>query len=153
MTEQARVEAIFIAPEETAPIERVAEVKAAADAGLVGDRYHSRAVTGRHDPTEDITLFAKEAVDEANAETDLALEYHEMRRNILTSGIELDATVGSRLMIGEVEVEVLELNPACRYLQDLAGKPLLKAMVHRGGVRGRIVTSGTIREGDPIRAL
>jgi hypothetical protein len=34
---------------------------------------------------------------------------------------------------------------------DLTGKPLLRALVHRGGLRADILRSGFIRHGDVVR--
>jgi MOSC domain-containing protein YiiM len=39
----------------------------------------------------------------------------------------------------------------CQYLADLTGKPLLRALVHRGGLRADILRGGVIRRGDTVR--
>jgi MOSC domain-containing protein YiiM len=39
----------------------------------------------------------------------------------------------------------------CQYLADLTGKPLLRPLVHRGGLRADIVRGGLIRVGDQLR--
>jgi MOSC domain-containing protein YiiM len=38
----------------------------------------------------------------------------------------------------------------CQYLTDLTGKPLLRALVHRGGLRADIIRGGVIARGDPV---
>lgn len=151
MDAQARVAGLFIGGVEGGPIVPQDEVKAVAGSGLAGDRYF-RSADGEHDPTEEITLFEKEAVDDANLEHGLGLDYADMRRNVMTEGIQLRSLIGRVIRVGEVQIEVLEDNPPCRHLEKLAGKPLLKPLIEKGGVRGRIASSGTIRTGDPITA-
>ena len=43
--------------------------------------------------------------------------------------------------------------PACVHLDELTGKKVMKALVHTGGLRARIVQGGTIRVGDTIEAI
>jgi MOSC domain-containing protein YiiM len=144
-----KVETILIGPVDEGPMQRVGEVNAVAGRGLEGDRYfHPGDDPG--DPTEEITLIEVEPIESAAAEHGLELVPEDMRRNIVTRGVELRALIGKRFTIGEVEIEALEDNPPCRHLQKLADKPLLKPMIEKGGVRGRIVRGGTIRAGDPI---
>lgn len=148
-----KVEGIFIASEERGPIQSVDTVNAVAGRGLEGDRYFKAGDALNSEPTEEITLFESEAIEKANAETDIAVEPQDMRRNVMTSGLDLVALIGKRLRIGEVEVEAMEDNPPCRYLTELTGKDLLKPLIRKGGVRGRIVTSGTISSGDTIEVI
>jgi MOSC domain-containing protein YiiM len=39
----------------------------------------------------------------------------------------------------------------CKHLEDLTQPGVLAALVHRGGLRARILTDGTIRVGDIVR--
>lgn len=145
----ATVAGLFIGEVEGGPIQSRDEVQAVAGSGLMGDRYFGSSKAG-HDPTEEITLFEKEAVDRVNRELDLGLGYEDMRRNVMTEGVDLRSLIGRSIKVGEAEIEVMEDNPPCRHLEALAGKPLLKPLIDRGGVRGRITRSGTIRTGDPV---
>lgn len=150
---EATVSGLYITPEEAAPIERVDEVTAVAGLGIEGDRYYNRhkdLPEGQRSPEDEITLFQQEGVDRVNSETDLGITYEDMRRNVMTHGVDLDSLIGKRFKVGEVELEGLEPNPPCRHLQALAGKPLLKPMIDDAGIRARIVSGGTIRKGDPI---
>lgn len=148
--EKGTVAEIVIGPEEGRPVRRVDEARAVVGMGLEGDRYFLRHQAGEHDAEDEITLIAIEGIEAAAEEAGLDLETIDLRRNIVTRGIELDDLVGSTLHIGEVEVEALAANPPCRYLQELAGKPLLKPMIARGGIRGRIVRGGIIKVGDSV---
>ena len=147
--ELGKVEALFIGPEEGGPITGVESVSAVAGRGLEGDRYfHSGE--GEHDPTLEITLVEIEPLEEAPTKHDLDVQPIDMRRNVVTRGVTLRDLIGKEFNVGEVRVEGLEDNPPCRHLSSLAGKDLLKALIENGGIRGRIVRSGTIRAGDSI---
>ncbi len=148
----ARVEGIFIGHEEKGPISEISEVSAVAGRGLEGDRYF-RTDDADGDPTEEITLFEAEAITQTNDETDLEVVPTDMRRNIMTSGLTLLELIGKRVRIGEAIVEPMEDNPPCKYLEGIIGKEILKPMIRKGGVRGRIIQSGTIRKGDAIEVL
>ena len=80
----------------------------------------------------------------------IQLALGETRRNITTRGIRLNDLVGRRFWVGEVLCEGTRLCEPCQYLSELTGKPLLRALVHRGGLRADIVRSGRIRRGDVL---
>lgn len=149
--ESGRVVDIFIGPEFTGPVASVDSVKAVAGRGLEGDRYFRSDEAPQSHPDEEITLIESEAIAAAQAETDVEFGPEDTRRNIVTSGVRLNDLVGRKLSVGEVVIEALELNPACAYLVKITKKPFLKQLIHRGGIRGRIVSTGMIRRGDIIR--
>jgi hypothetical protein len=43
-----------------------------------------------------------------------------------------------------------ELCEPCTHLQQLTGKPMIKTLLHRGGLRAEILSGGNIRVGDRI---
>lgn len=141
---------IYIGPEPEGPVRRVDEVTAVAGHGLEGDRYFQPAEDGV--PDKEITLIESEAIAAAAGESGVDITPADGRRNVVTAGVRLDDLVGKTFALGEVEVEAIEPNPPCSHLQKLAGKPLLRPLARRGGVRGRIVKGGVIREGDPVSA-
>jgi MOSC domain-containing protein YiiM len=147
---EGRVVEIYIGPEPEEPMEAVREVVAVAGRGLEGDRYFQPADDG--EPDREITLIESEAIGAAAAESGVDIRSEDARRNIVTEGVRLDELVGKTFAVGEVEVEAIEPNPPCSHLQKLAGKPLLKPLARRGGVRGRIVRGGVLRTGDPVSA-
>jgi len=72
------------------------------------------------------------------------------RRNITTRGVPLNHLVGRRFRVGDVVLEGRRLCEPCEHLQSLTKPGVLKALVHRGGLRADIVVGGTIRLSDPI---
>jgi MOSC domain-containing protein YiiM len=78
------------------------------------------------------------------------------RRNVVTRGVDLDALVGRRFRIGDVECFGQRLCEPCAHLERLTardGKPgTLRALVHRGGLRADVLGDGEIAVGDEVSA-
>jgi MOSC domain-containing protein YiiM len=143
---EGRVEGIFITPEHGALPEPVARVTAVAGRGLEGNRYFSEsAEAGRA-----LTLVAAEAVEAMEAEHGISLEPRETRRNVVTRGVDVNALVGKRFRIGEVECEGVELCQPCRHLESLTKPGIVKGLVHRGGLNADILEGGEISVGDTV---
>jgi MOSC domain-containing protein YiiM len=153
-TDPGRLEAIHTAPREGAPMQVRASVVATPGIGLEGDRYALE--TGHYSPegraTRDVTLIESEVLDDLRAH---GIEFApgESRRNLTTSGVRLNNLVGRRFRVGDVECRGVKLCEPCDYLVGLTGKPVLKPLVHRGGLRADIVSAGTISVGDEIVVL
>jgi len=43
-----------------------------------------------------------------------------------------------------------ELCEPCQHLTDLVGKPILRPLAHRAGLRAQLLSSGVIRTGDSV---
>ena len=147
----AEVVAIAVAAtkgELPAPVERV---RAHAGRGLEGE-YHlapQRAETG-----DAITLIAEEALEGLRADTGLEVSHAESRRNVLTRGVDLNALVGRRFRVGEVECEGVELCEPCLGLARLVDElGVLRGLVHRGGLRADVLSSGEIAIGDAVEPV
>lgn len=139
------VTGILTAPRAEAPLVRVDAAVALPGRGLDGDRYAKGDGTfsgpGRG---YELTLIEAEVLDE------IQLSWEDARRNIVTTGISLNALVGKRLHIGPVECVGRRLAEPCAHLEKLARPGLLRPLVHRGGLRADILCSGTISIGDEI---
>ncbi len=133
----------------------VERVRALAGIGLEGDRYAVGVghYSSRVEPDRHVTLIAAEELDRLATEHGIVLASGESRRNVTTRGIDLNALVGHRFRIGAVECEATRLCEPCQYLTDLLGKPVLPHLVHRAGLRARILTDGEIGPGDEVVAL
>ena len=87
---------------------------------------------------------------------ELGLTPAHARRNVVTRGIDLNALVGRRFTIGDVECFGQRLCEPCAHLERLitaAGKPgVLRALIHKGGLRADLLSDGEIRVGSSIVA-
>ena len=149
------VESIHVASIGSAPLRSVDRVRAIAGVGLEGDRYALR--TG-HDSGDlkvdrDVTLIEAEEIENLAARSGVELAGGESRRNVTTRGIRLNELVGRRFRIGAVECLGTRLCEPCQYLTDLLGKPVLEPLVHRAGLRARILTDGEIARGAEVVVL
>jgi MOSC domain-containing protein YiiM len=143
---EGRVEGIFITPvhgELPQPVERVTAV---AGRGLDGNRYFAEDA----EPGRALTLVAAEAVEAMEAEHGISLEPRETRRNVVTRGVDVNALVGKRFRIGDVECEGVELCEPCSHLESLTKPGIIKGLVHRGGLNADILEGGEISVGDPV---
>lgn len=158
------VEGIFIAERSGAPMKSVREVVGAAGRGLIGDR-HCRPdpetvlepscgpSAPPHHEIQDLSLVEAEVLDSIREEHGIELRGDETRRNIVTRGVRLNELVGRRFTLGSMLCEGVELCEPCVSIQRRTGKPVLKPLVHRGGLYARIVESGTVRVGDGIASV
>jgi MOSC domain-containing protein YiiM len=128
------------------------EVRAIAGHGLDGDRYAvgegTFSVAGGRG--NDLTLIAGEVLDALELPDGRRLSGAEARRNIITRGLDLNALVGRRFRIGELELIGRRLCEPCAHLQRLTRPGVLRELVHRGGLRADLIASGTMSIGDPI---
>ena len=125
-----------------------------AGKGLAGDRY--AAGTGTFSQPErrgqDLTLIEAENLDRLAADG-LALSMADARRNIVTRGIDLNQLIGHHFTIGEVTCYGSRLAEPCAHLERLTSRGVLRALVHRGGIRADVLADGEIRIGDTIQPL
>jgi len=77
----------------------------------------------------------------------------EARRNLVVRGIALDDLIGRRFRVGEVECFGQRRCEPCAHLERLTRPGVLRGLVHRGGLRADVLSSGRIRVGDRIEAL
>src|SRR4051812_49022652 len=149
------VEAIVMAPDAEAAMAAVDRAAARAGRGLEGDRYWAArgTFTNAHGRGHDLTLIEGEVLDALTLPGG-RLAPEDARRNLVTRGIDLDALVGRRFRVGDVECFGQRLCEPCAHLERLTarvGKPgVLRALIHRGGLRADVLADGEIRVGDAI---
>lgn len=141
---------IFIRPEESQPTLELSQVHAVPGRGLEGDYFFRLNLDQNPGSGREITLIEIEALQAVNRDYDVGLEPGESRRNILTRGISLNHLVGKKFMVGEVTLLGIRLCEPCSHLAGLTQKKVLPSLVHRGGLRAKILTEGTIHTGDSV---
>lgn len=144
---------IFISSEAGAPMQPVDAVAAVAGQGLVGDRYFAGVGSFSRwpGPHREVSLIAEEALAEMAAETGIVLPPAESRRNLLVRGVPLNDLVGQAFAVGGVRMAGLRRCQPCKYLARKTGhSDLVRALLHRGGLRARILTDGRLQVGDAV---
>ena len=143
----AEVFKIGIAQNNNKKIDEVNSIDLIANKGIVGDRYFKDF----SDPMSQLTLIESENIDDYNRRYNLNIDYLDFRRNIITKDIKLNNYIDKKILIGKVEVEVIDLCRPCRFLQEKLNKNnIIKEFLRKGGLRCRILSSGTIKVGDLI---
>ncbi|MDA9663261.1 MOSC domain-containing protein [Candidatus Pelagibacter sp.] len=131
-------------------IEEVNLIDVLANKGIVGDRHFDNY----NDPYNQLSLIESENIDYYNKKYNLNFSYIDFRRNIVTKGIELNTLVGKKLIIGDVEIEGIDLCRPCKHLEETLGQDnIIKEFLRRGGLRCQILNSSSIKIGDKIRII
>jgi MOSC domain-containing protein YiiM len=148
------VESIHVASAAQVPMQALGQVDAIPGAGLAGDRYALKVGTfSKPSPDLELTLIEAEAIEALQRDYQVELACGEARRNIVTRNVPLNHLVGREFAIGDVRIRGIRLCEPCDHLQKLTGKPVIKGLLHRGGLRAQILTPGTIRVGDAVRVI
>ena len=114
--------------------------------GIVGDAHAG-------DWHRQISLLAEESVDTMRALSPVPLDAGVVAKNINTRGIDLKRLpVGTRLRVGETEVEVTQIGKECH--SDCAIKKAVgKCVMPTEGVFAVVIREGAVRPGDDIEIL
>lgn len=117
-----------------------------AQTGIAGDRYRTNRNGGRQ-----VTLIAAEdlaAIAAFLGRDSVAPEL--LRRNLVTSGINLFALKGQRFRVGTATLEASGECAPCSKMEETFGVGGYNAVRGRGGITARIIEGGMVRIGDPI---
>ena len=131
-------------------INEVNSIDVLANQGIVGDRHFKEF----NDPYNQLSLIESENIDYYNIKYGLNIPYLDFRRNVVTHGIQLNDLVGKKILVGDVELEGIDLCRPCRHLTEVLGQDnILKEFLRRGGLRCQVLSSSSIKIGDEIKVL
>lgn len=124
-----------------------------AGKGIEGDRYANNLgyYSDRPEEGRQVTLFEIETLEALKRDYDIDLEPQEHRRNITVRNVPLNHLVHKRFWVGEVLLEATRLSTPCKHIEEITGKSIFNALIHRSGLNCKILRSGVIRIGDAIR--
>ena len=118
--------------------------------GIINDRYYKNFKK----KYEQVTLIESEKIIYFNNCIKSKFNYKDFRRNIITTGIDLNKMINKKLQINNVVLKIHQLCQPCRYLQNkLSVDNLVKLLTNKGGVRAEIVQSGIISTFDEIKII
>ena len=139
---QGRVLGIARRAHTRAPMELLDSAAITVDAGVDGDARG--ALRSRQ-----VTVLAKECWQAACDDLARELPWTTRRANVLVEGLELAATAGCTIRIGDVALLVTgETDPCERMEEQAAGLRDALAPQWRGGVTCRVTAGGAIAVGD-----
>lgn len=148
----AKVVAIYTAPERAAPMESRPSVRVIPGRGIEGDRKFdpTGTLSAKKGPGREATFIEIEAVEAVFRDYQIELGANETRRNIVTRGVALNHLIGREFSVGGIRFKGIEMCEPCQHLQKLTRKGVKEALIHRGGLNAQILTEGTISVGDAI---
>lgn len=141
----AQVTSVNISEKKGTPKHEVPEIQLRLRHGIVGDAHAG-------DWRRQISMLAEESVDTLRPSLP-RLEPGAFAENINTRGIDLKVLpVGTRLRVGETEVEVTQTGKECH--NDCAVKRAAgRCVMPTEGIFAIVVREGTVRAGDPVEIL
>ncbi|MGL4632211.1 MAG: MOSC domain-containing protein [Leadbetterella sp.] len=115
--------------------------------GLQNDRSNKGLATSKRQ----VTLIQKEDLEAVASFLNLdSVSPQQTRRNIVVSGINLNALKGKPFKIGEAELFMTNYCYPCSKMEKRLGKGGFNAMRGRGGITCAVITPGKISIGDSI---
>lgn len=141
-----KVEWIGLRPAQRKTPNPVSEVTVDVDHGLIGDRFDGGTSKKRQ-----VTLIQKEHIDAVASFLQMEnIDPGLLRRNIVVSGINLQALKERNFRIGNVVLYGTGNCPPCSRMEENLGTGGYNAMRGHGGITARVVEAGVIHVGDPV---
>ena len=142
------LEWIGVRPARREPLQAISSVEAIEGLGLAGDHR----VTKTPGSARQVTLISIEFIQQiehfsGHKRIDPAL----LRRNLVVSGLNLNALRRQRFTIGTALFEATALCHPCSRMEEVLGRGGVAAMIGHGGICAKILTSGHIAVGDQLR--
>ncbi len=140
---------IGLRPERRSEIEQVESASIDLDSGLIGDHFNGQPGAKRQ-----VTLIQQEHLVAVASilgcgEIDPSL----VRRNIVVSGINLQALKDRRVRIGESILQITGNCPPCSRMEENLGPGGYNAMRGHGGVTARVADPGEVSIGDRVEMV
>ncbi|MCZ6673841.1 MAG: MOSC domain-containing protein [Verrucomicrobia bacterium] len=127
------------------PVHSPDSVACVAGKGLEGDRFFDYG----EDFKGQVTFFSVEVADALReVMADPYFENSAFRRNILIRGVNLNELIGKRFKIGSIEFEGTQDAAPCDWMETSVGPGARAFLEGKGGLRARILTSGTLEVGE-----
>ena len=148
-----RVRHIYISPEHNyfghhglppgrAPMIEVEEVECVAGQGLRGDRFFGF----KEDYKGQVTFFEHEVHERLCAQFGVeGVPPSVFRRNVITEGVELAGLIGQEFEVQGVRFLGTQESAPCHWMNQAFAEGAEEAMKGRGGLRARILSTGTLR--------
>jgi MOSC domain-containing protein YiiM len=143
------IHTIFIAEHSLGKQVQVDKIELITGKGIVGDRNFDKAKW----PGQNITFIEIEEIEAFNNNYQQRIHLADTRRNVITQGIRLNDLVGKEFLIGDVRFKGVELCEPCATLgkllsnETLAKKEVVKAFLHKSGLRADVLSDGDIHAG------
>ena len=156
---QSVVVGLYVCADRGQPMRTVDRVRAIEGIGLEGDRYAlgRGAFSRKPGKIRQVSLISAEAIELANSCREIPYFWHETRRNIVVSGINLDERLlldEPLLRIGSAVLQLVDDCAPCSRPDMLSGKiGFSSAFQLLGGLRAQVLGAGEITIGDSVELV
>lgn len=145
-----RLDWIGVRPARKEALLSLETVEAVAGLGLEGD-HRVKKTPGS---ARQVTLISREFITQIEHFTGIdRIEPGTLRRNLVISGINLNALRRQRFRIGGAFFEATALCHPCSRMEQALGKGGVAAMIGHGGLCAKILESGTLALGDELQVM
>ncbi|MEM1144528.1 MAG: MOSC domain-containing protein [Pseudomonadota bacterium] len=145
-----RLEWIGVRPARRQPMQVLEKVDALESLGLAGD-HRTQKTPGS---ARQVTVTSHEFIAQiAHYLGVSAIDPALLRRNLVVSGINLNALRYQTFSIGAAVMEAKALCHPCSSMESALGKGAVAAMLGHGGLCCEIVKSGTLQIGDEVHVI
>jgi len=139
---------IGLRPARRAPMTTLASARLTAGEGIEGDRYR----TTRNGPRQ-VTLVAAEDLTALASFLGALVAPDQLRRNLVTRGVNLLALKDRRFRVGEAVLEGSGECAPCSRLEATLGPGGYNAARGRGGITARVLEGAVVHLGDAVTRL
>ncbi|AHK16005.1 MAG: MOSC domain-containing protein [Thalassolituus sp.] len=145
-----KVEWIGVRPARREPMIRITEAEAIASLGLKGDRR----MDGSPGSGRQVTFISAEHIDVvAQLLKYSSIDPARLRRNIVISGVNLNALRHQQFRIGDAIFLATAACHPCSRMDEVLGQGGHAAMLGHGGLCAKILRGGSIKVGDAVVCL
>jgi MOSC domain-containing protein YiiM len=124
------------------PTLEVTEVECVAGKGLRGDRYFGF----KPDYKGQVTFIASEVFEDTCTRLGVkGISPGVTRRNIVTSGVDLNTLAGRRFEVQGVKFEGMEECSPCRWMNAAIAPGAEAVLCGQGGLRAKVLSDGILR--------
>jgi MOSC domain-containing protein YiiM len=125
-------------------VQSVSEAECVAGSGLRGDRFFDF----KDDYKGQVTFFAAETYERLCEQLQVTdKDVSVFRRNILTRGIDLNELIGQEFSVQGIRFFGTQESTPCEWMEQAFAPGAMKALRGYGGLRARVLSSGTLRVG------
>ncbi|PZQ53100.1 MAG: MOSC domain-containing protein [Phenylobacterium zucineum] len=142
-----RVTWIGLRPGRREPMASVEAVDLIESRGAAGDRYSRRG------GSRQVTLIQAEDLAAISSCLGRDISPMDLRRNIVTAGVNLLALKGRRFRLGDAVLEHSGECHPCSRMEETFGPGGYNVVRGRGGITARVILSGRVHVGDAVRDL